>query len=361
MQNREEKELINAVMKIAHYLVFITSLVVCAMLIIITVLVAGVSSNTWSYRKVPSVPSKSSIIIKPSNPVATEVWRSPAPGTIPAGKAGDQIRYGGELIAHTANYFGPKGTIAQISNGMNCQNCHLDGGSRLFGNNFGGFIASYPKMSNRSGRVEPAAERIVECFNRSLGGKSPDTDRNEVRAMLAYMKWMGGGVKKGQKLYGSGTEKLPYLNVPANAVKGKIVFLLKCKSCHGDKGEGRLAIDQRSYLYPPLWGEHSYNDGAGMFRVINLAGFVKNNMPYGATYKSPQLTDQEAWDVAAFINSQPRMHRNQHSDWPDIKRKPIDLPFGPYADPFSEKQHKLGPFKPIEAFYKSLTYKNKNL
>jgi thiosulfate dehydrogenase len=35
-------------------------------------------------------------------------------------------------------------------------------------------------------------------------------------------------------------------------------------------------------------------------------------------------------------------------DWPDLSTKPIDYPFGPFLDTFSEQQHKLGPFKPIE-------------
>ncbi|MBS1527723.1 MAG: cytochrome C, partial [Bacteroidetes bacterium] len=81
------------------------------------------------------------------------------------------------------------------------------------------------------------------------------------------------------------------------------------------------------------------------------------NMPFGATYESPQLTDEEAWNVAAFINTQPRPHKDQHNDWKDLKKKPIDFPFGPYADAFSEKQHKLGPFKPIKDAQKELTVK----
>lgn len=33
-----------------------------------------------------------------------------------------------------------------------------------------------------------------------------------------------------------------------------------------------------------------------------------------------------------------------------ISKKPIDHPFGPYADSFSEQQHKLGPFGPIKEY-----------
>jgi thiosulfate dehydrogenase len=71
-------------------------------------------------------------------------------------------------------------------------------------------------------------------------------------------------------------------------------------------------------------------------------------MPFGVTYDAPRLTDEEAWDVAAFVNSQPRPHKDQSADWKDIAHKPIDFPFGPYADAFTEKQHKYGPFAPMQ-------------
>jgi thiosulfate dehydrogenase len=51
--------------------------------------------------------------------------------------------------------------------------------------------------------------------------------------------------------------------------------------------------------------------------------------------------------VSAYILSQNRPHLDTPNDWPDIKKKPIDHPFGPYADHFSEEQHKYGPFQDI--------------
>jgi thiosulfate dehydrogenase len=67
-------------------------------------------------------------------------------------------------------------------------------------------------------------------------------------------------------------------------------------------------------------------------------------MPYGVTYENPVLTDEEAWDVAAFINSMPRPSKDISNDWPDISKKPIDYPFGPYADKLTDEQHKFGPW-----------------
>jgi thiosulfate dehydrogenase len=111
-----------------------------------------------------------------------------------------------------------------------------------------------------------------------------------------------------------------------------------------------MAENGKSYTYPPLWGAHSYNNGAGLYRISNFAGYVKYNMPQGTTYDKPQLTDEEAWDVAAYVNSMPRPVKDLSKDWPKLEKKPFDHPFGPYADPFSEKQHKYGPYKPIKVW-----------
>ena len=73
-------------------------------------------------------------------------------------------------------------------------------------------------------------------------------------------------------------------------------------------------------------------------------------MPFKiATHNSPTLTNEEAWDVAAFVNSQPRPKKDLSNDWPDISKKPFDHPFGPYTDGFTETEHKFGPYKPILA------------
>jgi thiosulfate dehydrogenase len=363
MKAEEEKELVRAVVKLSKYTVLIAVLtVICmVMLIIILAVPRQVISAAVVVEKKSNIPIVAADVSEAGattrRTIPGDAWKAPDANTIPAGKAGEMIRYGLMLLSNTASYLGPQGSVAHITNGMNCQNCHLAGGTRLFGNDYAGFIASYPKMSGRSGKVEPASERISECFERSLAGKAPDTSKREVQSILAYMKWIGGNVKKGRQLFGSATEKLAFMNTPTDPAKGKEVFVAKCQSCHGLNGEGLLAVDKKSYTYPPLWGKHSYNDGAGMYRVINLAGFVKNNMPFGATYQVPQLTDEEAWNVAAFINSQPRPHKDQHNDWKDLSKKPIDFPFGPYADNISEKQHKYGPFKPIKDARKVLTNK----
>jgi thiosulfate dehydrogenase len=272
----------------------------------------------------------------------------------------EKILYGKELIAHTAKYLGPKGTLLQISNGMNCQNCHLDAGTKVYGNNYGSVYSMYPKFRARSGSTEDIYKRVNDCFERSLNGKKLDTLSNEMQAVKAYIEYIGSNVNKGEKAIGSGLKDLKFMDRACDTLKGNLVYKEKCQSCHQQNGEGLLSSNGLEYTYPPLWGKHSYNDGAGLFRISNYAKYVKYNMPLGVTHDNTQLTDEEAWDVAAFINSQSRKHFINSSDWPDISKKPIDHPFGPYTDSFSEQQHKYGPYKPIADFQKNYLEKEKN-
>lgn len=275
-------------------------------------------------------------------------WQAPDINLIPETAEGDSIRYGRDLIVNTSKYFGPKGIIASITNGMNCQNCHLEAGTRSFGNSFAVVASSYPKFRDRSGRVESIEFRINDCMQRSLNGKTIDSLSKEMRCMVAYFKWLGKDVKHGERPTGSGIVEIPFMDRAADPQKGKIIFENKCQRCHGNNGSGLLNADSMGYKYPPLWGENSYNVSAGLYRISRLASFIKYNMPFDQAQQSPQLTNEEAWDVAAFISSQPRPNKKFSEDWPDIKKKAIDIPFGPYADKFSEQQHKYGPFIPIK-------------
>ncbi len=266
------------------------------------------------------------------------------------GEERKKIIYGEELIANTSIYLGPKGSVAQISNGMNCQNCHLNAGKTNWGNNYSAVFSTYPKFRDRSGAVETIYKRVSDCFERSLNGTAPDSNSKEYQAIYAYIKWVGQDVKKGEKPIGSGIEKLPFLERAADPIKGKQVYTSQCLSCHGANGEGQLSLSGTSFVYPPLWGQDSYNSGAGLFRISNLAGYLHSNMPFNqSTHSNPKLTSEEAWDVAAYVNSQPRPLKDLSKDWPDISKKPFDHPFGPYADGFTETEHKFGPYKPIIA------------
>lgn len=307
-----------------------------------------------SYAEKPPAKSRK---IQPDS-LLLNVWTAPSDWRMsrldPSQRA--LIEYGRELIAHTADYLGPKGSVRAISNGMNCQNCHLKAGTQPWGNNYFAVQATYPKFRERSGTIEHQVKRISDCFERSLNGQAPDSSSREMRAILAYIKWLGSDVPDHTTPKGSGIYKLRFLNRAADPTKGRLVYAQKCQRCHQPDGSGMLVKGGKSYLYPPLWGKYSYNVGAGLYRISTFAGYVKHNMPFGVTYASPQLSDEQAWDVAAFVNSQPRPNKDLRNDWPNMAGKPIDHPFGPYADTFPEKQHKYGPFGPIKVWKEQHTH-----
>jgi len=276
---------------------------------------------------------------------AADCWTGAGANQIPVDEKGALIRYGRNLIENTAYYLGPNGNAKHISNGMNCQNCHLEAGTKPWGNNFGSVAANHPKFGERSGTIISIEKRVNDCFERSLNGLALDSNSKEMRAIVSYMKWLGSEIPKGTKPKGSGIMQLRYMNRAADPVKGKIVYITTCERCHGKNGQGQISPDNIAYTYPPLWGEHSFNVGAGLYRLSRFAGYVKNNMPNPQNYHTPQLTDEEAWDVAAFVNTQPRPAFDVSKDWPDTKKKPFDHPFRPYGDGLSEGQHKYGPWK----------------
>ncbi len=327
--------------------------VINKLLLVIIVMVIGIVSIPFIlfYTNQPGKPEKQTQQVPASSGTlktdATNYWTAPDINTISDTKQKEQVAYGKELIAHTARYLGPNGSVMKISNGMNCQNCHLQAGTAVFGNNYGSVASLYPKFRARSGGIEDIYKRVNDCFERSLNGKALNTKSKEMQAIVSYINFVGSNVEKGKKAEGSGFKELTWLDRAVDTAKGMAVYTAKCQSCHQANGEGTFTADKTEYTYPALWGKNSFNDGAGLYRISNFAKYIKYNMPQGVTHLYPQLTDEEAWDVAAFVITQNRPHINTPKDWPDISKKPVDYPFGPYADTFPEKQHKYGPFKPI--------------
>ena len=271
-------------------------------------------------------------------------WTGAGRFQIPVDSTGTNIRYGYQLISNTAQFLGPSGSVSHTTNGMNCQNCHLEAGTKPWGNNFGAVASQYPKIRPRSGKLESIEMRVNDCLQRSLNGLPLDSLSKEMRSIVAYILWLGKEVPKHEKPKGAGIIDLPFLSRAADPIRGHQDYIISCSKCHGLNGQGMPAINKIGFLYPPLWGSKSYNDAAGLFRLSRFAGFIKNNMPQPCNYHSSKLTNESAWDIAAFVNSQPRPHKDQSLDWPNISKKPVDCPFGPYKDKFSEKQHKFGPF-----------------
>jgi thiosulfate dehydrogenase len=202
----------------------------------------------------------------------TSAWVGASQFQIPldTNQNGPLIRYGYELVAHTSKYLGPKGTVQHSTNGMNCQNCHLEAGTKPWGLNYGAVYSTYPKFRERSGSIETIYKRINDCMERSLNGKALDTNSKEIKAIYAYIKWLGEKVPKGKKVRGSGIELIPQLTVAANPKNGLYVYTQYCQKCHGNNGEGAMNKEGNSYEYPPLWGANSYNDAAGINQLSKL-------------------------------------------------------------------------------------------
>jgi thiosulfate dehydrogenase len=310
------------------------------------------------YLLLPASPAKKEILAEnniavPVKKAVSDYYTFPDINALPNDENKKLIEFGRELIVNTAEYLGPRGKLYSASNGMNCQNCHLEAGTKIFGNNYSAVAAHYPKFRARSGTIETIEKRVNDCFERSLNGKALAEDSEEMKAIKSYILFLGSNTKKDEKVKGAGFKDLAFLPRAASPKNGKTLYNQKCANCHGSKGEGQIKPEGLGYTYPPLWGENSYNQAAGLFRITFFARFIKYNMPLGASHEFEMLSDEEAWDIAAFVNAQPRPKFNITKDWPDISKKPIDHPFGPYADNFSEEQHKFGPFQPIADFYKN--------
>lgn len=268
------------------------------------------------------------------------------------------VEYGRQLIRETSVLMGPQHedpAMRLSGSNLDCSSCHLDSGTKPGTLSLLAAASRYPRFSGRDGIEGDLRDRINGCMERSMNGIKLSRESAEMRSMEAYILSLGDqyaamGDTRRQ------SEEPTSFREPARAadpVAGQVVYEERCQVCHGDNGQGLPAtLDIREgYLFPPLWGPDSFNNGAGMNRVLTASNFIKARMPLG----QPDLTDDEAYDVAAYINSKERPQKaNLEVDYPDRKNKPVDSPYGPYADPFPQEQHRVGPFGPIREFYRNL-------
>jgi thiosulfate dehydrogenase len=266
--------------------------------------------------------------------------------------------YGRRLLRDTPELLGqdhPDPARRYLGNRLACASCHLDVGTSPGTLTLLQTTEHYPRFSGRAGTMTDIEDRINECMTRSMHGKPLPMDSPEMIAMAAYLRSLGAQYAAMGALSKKAEEPAAFKTPArrADLVAGEQVFGQRCSICHGGEGTGLLSTEdlRKGYLFPPLWGPDSYNDGAGMARVLTAARFIKARMPLGQA----DLTDDEAFDVAAFINSKPRPQMaNLERDYPDRTLKPIDNGYGPFADPFPLDQHKYGPFQPIDEYYTAL-------
>jgi thiosulfate dehydrogenase len=223
-----------------------------------------------------------------------------ASGPLPTGPLGDAVRRGRALLVATRDSL-----PAHVGNRLRCVSCHLDEGRREAGT-WVGVFARYPQYRARSGTIETIEFRVNDCFRRSMNGTALDPVGRDMADIVAYLAFLSRGVLVGAPPAGARLQHWAALT--ADTAAGARVFEATCANCHGPDGQGTIGA-------PPVWGPASYNIGAGMTRVRSAAEFILRNMPFD---QPGTLTEQQAFDVAAYVNAHPRPdYRGKESDWPN--------------------------------------------
>jgi thiosulfate dehydrogenase len=228
-----------------------------------------------------------------NNPNAVD-HTPPSFDDIPDGPEGEMIRLGRFLFSNTQTLRGEF-----VGNTLNCVNCHMAEGASSTAPLWPTAV-DFPQYRGKNQHVNTLPERIAGCFSYSMDGTPPPAQHKVMVALEAYMKWLGTGIPSDAVLKHRGYTYLPLPEKTPDFARGETVYAERCAVCHGQDGQGTTVAGR--VVFPPLWGDNSYNWGAGMHTMEKAAGFLKANMPLG----NADLTDQEAWDVAQFMNSHER-------------------------------------------------------
>lgn len=273
---------------------------------------------------------------------------------LPAGPYKDMVLYGQALTVRTFALIGPEVGDAgkrYAGNNLACASCHQEAASKPFAIPWTGVSATFPQYRGREDQVSTVEERINGCMERSMNGKALPMDGREMKAFVTYIAFLSRGIPIGAQLEGAGLVASKVPNRRADLAAGQQVYQARCAVCHGANGQGQRvgqAGDAQGYIFPPLWGPDSFNNGAGMNRLIMTTRFVKHNMPQGTNFDAPQLSDDEAYDAAAYMLSQPRpLKAHLEADFPARWNKPVDAAFAPYMLGADADQHRFGPYPPL--------------
>ncbi len=224
--------------------------------------------------------------------------QTPTANVQPNGKLAETIQLGEQIVMNTTSHPMSKG---YVGNALNCTSCHLDGGKHPLAGTFIGTATAYPAWAPREGRVITLEDRVLNCFMRSCNGVRPPLGSEVSVAVTTYISSLSRDMPlkmNSSKPLGPGAIKaLGIASAEADPKRGAALYATRCAECHQSNGQG----DQDN---PPLWGERSYNDGAGLANVGNLAAWLKVAMPLDDT----TLTEQESLDIASYVNSHMRSH-----------------------------------------------------
>lgn len=215
---------------------------------------------------------------------------------IPQSPFGDEVRMGERIFRAPAVY-----APAFVGNQLRCSNCHLSAGRLAGAAPMWAAYVAYPACRSKNGHVNSFEERLQGCFRFSMNGKAPKLGDPTLVALESYSYFLAKNAPTGSELPGRGFPKLPKPALAADYARGAAVYEQECASCHGAHGEGQSSGGK--VVFPALWGPASYNWGAGMGSIKNAAGFIRANMPLGL---GGSLSVQQAWDAAAYMDSQVR-------------------------------------------------------
>jgi thiosulfate dehydrogenase len=246
---------------------------------------------------------------------ATVALTVPPDSEIPPGPLGAAILRGRALLNHTRDSM-PE----FVGNKLACTSCHPANGTQANAIPWVGVYARFPQYRARNAAVLTIEDRISGCFLRSMNGTAPPAGSQDVKDIVAYFAWLSRGVPQGARVEGQGLPDFELLH--GDTVAGRALYSAECARCHNSDGSGGVG--------PPLWGDGSYNIGAGMARIRTAGSFIRHNMPFD---KPGTLTDEQAANVAAFINAQPRpdLPGKEH-DWPNGDAPP-DVAYRTLASP----------------------------
>lgn len=240
---------------------------------------------------------KSAMTVKPQ-PAPKAVFHPPPEEAMPKKEFGQTVKLGRDIFEHTgryaSRYIGPTN--------LNCSSCHLDAGRLAHSAPLWAAYVSYPAYRSKNKKVNTFASRMQGCFKYSMNGKAPPLGDPVLIALESYAYWLASGAPIDPKIAGRGYPKVPTPPLPRDYARGQQVFEQHCAVCHGADGAGQSDATGQSN-FPALWGAKSFNWGAGMTSLKNASGFIKANMPLGL---GGSLSDQQAWDVATFMNSHER-------------------------------------------------------
>lgn len=236
----------------------------------------------------------------------TGYFQPPPRWSYPAGPFGDAIRRGEQIFRRTNT---DEGSGRFVGNDQACGNCHIDAGRLAHSSPLWAAYVAYPAYRTKNNKVNTFIERVQGCFKYSMNaqasraGGPPAADTDTIVSLVAYSYWLATGAPTGnQSMPGRGYPKIAASQQAPDAQRGQSVYAEYCAICHGATGKGVVGTDGET-VFPPLWGAGAYNWGAGMHRVDTAAAFIRQNMPLGL---GGSLSDQQAWDLAMYINSQER-------------------------------------------------------